>query len=114
MRRTLAACCAREVTDQVAAVPGRSVMKSRRCISAPISGERDLSHSNECFDRGQNRQQDHCCSAWPVSQMGQRAANLNPSTCFPLHLKKATSVSYDASTTAGAKSQYSSQIFFEN
>ena len=48
MRQTLPACCAREAIDQVAAVPTRRVMKSRRVIGP--------SPPNVCHRSGSNRQ----------------------------------------------------------
>jgi hypothetical protein len=45
-------------------------MNSRRCISAPkIRGQHCIG-SNEYFDRGSNRHQNHCRSAQPMSLMG--------------------------------------------
>ena len=48
----IAGCCARAASGHAAAAPPRSVMNSRRCMSAPKLRRRHLSGSNEYFDRG--------------------------------------------------------------
>ena len=51
MRRIRSACCARAASGHVAAPP-RSVMNSRRRISAPKLRGQHCIGSNEYFDRG--------------------------------------------------------------
>ena len=52
MRRTRSACCARAASGHAAAAPPRSVMNSRRRMSAPKLRRQHLIGSNEYFDRG--------------------------------------------------------------
>jgi hypothetical protein len=66
----IAGCCARAPNGHVAAAPLRSVMNSRRRISAPKLRRQHCIGSNEYFDRGSNRRQNHCRSAQPMSHMG--------------------------------------------
>src|SRR6202048_5006816 len=51
----IAGCCARAPNGHVAAAPLRSVMNSRRRISAPKLRRPHCTGSNEYFDRGSNR-----------------------------------------------------------
>ena len=50
----IACCCARTVNGKAAAAPPRSVMNSRRRISAPKLRGQHCIGSNEYFDRGSN------------------------------------------------------------
>ena len=67
----IAGCCARAASGHAAAPP-RRLMNSRRRISAPKLRGQHCIGSNEYFDRGSNRHQNHCRSAQPMSQMGQK------------------------------------------
>jgi hypothetical protein len=49
-------------------------MNSRRFMSGPKHRRHHLIGSNEHFDRGQTRHQNHCRSAQPMSEMGQKPA----------------------------------------
>jgi hypothetical protein len=63
-------CCASATSGHPTAAPPRSVMKSRRRISAPKLTGQHCVGSNEYFDSGRNRHQNHCRSAQPMSEMG--------------------------------------------
>src|ERR1039458_4951737 len=50
-------------------------MNSRRFMSEPKLRKRHLIRSNEHFDRGRNRHQNHYRSAQPMSLLGQKRTN---------------------------------------
>src|SRR6202011_1299178 len=71
---------------ETAAAPPRSVMNSRRRISAPKLRGQHCIGSNGYLDRAQPGQQNHCRSAQPMSQMGQKP---NPSGTVACQLSPA-------------------------
>jgi hypothetical protein len=74
----IAACCARAASGHAAVQPPSSVMNSRRCMSSPKLRRWHPNASNQYFDRALTRHRNHCCSAQPMSQMGQNRRYRTP------------------------------------